>query len=90
MKDLINITVRIMPSGDEYDVELSVFSTGKEIVEELISSDLVLRNDPEGNPFAYELKSKARGIKIEDHKTLNDLGIRDGETLFFAGKMVAG
>ncbi len=90
MSDVINITVRIMPKGDELDVELPVFSTGKQIAEELLSSNVASRNDPEGNPLFYELISKAGNVKIEDDKSLHDLGIREGETLYFVPKMVAG
>ncbi len=32
--DVIGIVVRVMPSGDELEVELPIYSTGKEIKEE--------------------------------------------------------
>ena len=87
---VINITIRIMPKGDELDVELPEFSTGKQIAEELLSANVAPRTDPEGNPLIYELISKAGNIKIEDDKTLHDLNIGDGETLYLVPKMVAG
>ena len=90
MSDVINITVRIMPKGDELDVELPVYSTGKEITEELLTANVASRHDPEGNPLIYDLISKAGNIRIEDDKSLHDLGVRDGETLYLVPKMVAG
>ena len=79
-----------MPKGDELDVELPVFSTGRQIADELLSANVAPRTDPEGNPLIYELISKAGNVKIEDDKTLHDLNIRDGETLYLVPKMVAG
>lgn len=88
--DVINIVIRVMPSGDELDVELPRFSTGKEIIEELIAADVAPRTDPEGNPYAYELISKMSYTKIGEDKTLYDVGIKEGETLYLTPKLVAG
>lgn len=90
MSEVISITVRIMPKGDELDVELPVYSTGRQIADELLDSNVAARHDPEGNPLVYELISKAGNVRIEDDKSLHDLGIRDGETLYLVPKMVAG
>jgi len=90
MSDVINIVIRLMPSGDELDVELPVFSTGRDITEELLSANVAPRTDPEGNPYIYEIISKASSVKIDEDKTLYDVGIREGETLYFVPKLVAG
>ncbi len=90
MTDSINIIIRVMPNGDELDVELPVLSTGKEIVEELLGANVAPRADGNGNPYIYELISKASNVKVEDHKTLYDIGIRDGEIIYFVPKLVAG
>ena len=90
MNDVLNIVIRLMPSGDELDVELPVFSTGREITEELLSQSIAPRTDPEGNPYVYELISKSSNVKIDEQKTLDDVGIKDGETLYFVPKLVAG
>ncbi len=79
-----------MPNGDELDVELPVLSTGKEIVEELLNANVAPRADTNGNPYIYELISKASNVKIEDHKTLYDIGIKDNEIIYFVPKLVAG
>jgi hypothetical protein len=88
--DTISIIVRVMPRGDELEVELPLFSTGKEIIEELLSAEVAPRRDPENNPYVYELISKVANTKISDNKTLFDVGIRNGETLYLAPKLVAG
>ena len=90
MSDIINIIVRIMPSGDELDVELPRYSTGKEIIEELLSASVAPRIDPNGNPYAYDLVSKASNVRIEDSKTLDDLRIKEGDTILFIPHLVAG
>ena len=88
--DTINLIVRVMPNGDELDVELPVLSTGKEIVEELLNANVAPRQDTNGNPYIYELISKVSNVKIEEHKTLYDIGINDNEIIYFVPKLVAG
>ena len=87
MTDVINIAIRVMPKGDELEVELPVFSTGKDIIEELLNTKVVPLNDGEGNLYLYELIAKASSIKIGESKTLYDLGIREGETLYLVPKL---
>ncbi|MBK8706647.1 MAG: hypothetical protein IPN33_25760 [Saprospiraceae bacterium] len=88
--DLLNLVIRLQPSGQELDVELSKYTTGKEIVEELLRENLAPRSSAEGEPFIYELSSKTRGVTVEENKCLMDVGIVDGDTLFFVPKLVAG
>ena len=88
--DVIGIVIRVMPKGNELDVELPLFSTGKEIVDAMIQDGVAPRIDPEGNPYVYELFSKLSYTKIEDQKSLYDCGVQDGETLFLTPKLVAG
>ena len=90
MSDVINIVIRLMPSGDELDVELPVYATGKDITTELLSQDVAPQQDPEGNPYVYEIISKASNVKIDESRSLYDAGIREGETLYFVPKLVAG
>ena len=86
----INIIIRILPKGEEVDVELDVTTTGKEIISELISNGLTPKNDPEGNPYIYELISKMNNVKINEDKTLLDSGIQDGTIIYVTPKLVAG
>lgn len=90
MADIINIVVRLLPSGDELDVELPVLTTGKEIIDRLLNEDVAPRVDQDGNPYVYELVSKTQNVRLEDNKTLFDVGIRDGDTLYFVPRLVAG
>lgn len=90
MSDVVNIVIRVMPAGDELDVELPVFATGKEIIEELLSNRIAPRNDPDGNPYVYKLVSKRSNQEIKEDKTLQALDIREGETIYFVPKLVAG
>jgi uncharacterized ubiquitin-like protein YukD len=88
--DKISIIIRVMPNGDELDVELPVLSTGKEIVEELLNANFAPRNDRLEEPFTYKICSKYRGIIIDENKTLYDIGIQDGDTIFLVPKIIAG
>ncbi|MBK6622502.1 MAG: hypothetical protein IPH04_19480 [Saprospirales bacterium] len=90
MSDVVNIVIRVMPAGDELDVELPVFATGKEIIEELLSQKIAPRNDPDGNPYVYKLVSKRSNQEIKEDKTLQALDIKEGETIYFVPKLVAG
>lgn len=89
MNDVMNIGIRVMPKGDELDVELPVFSTGKDIIEELLDAGVAPRHDGEGNLYVYELISKASNLKIGESRTLSNLGIREGEVLYLVPKLVA-
>lgn len=90
MNDELNLIVRVMPGGDELDVELSRYDRGADIIEALLGEGVAPSTDPEGNPFVYELVSKASQVKIEGDKTLHDLQIREGDTLLFIPNLVAG
>jgi hypothetical protein len=60
MSESINIVIRLMPSGDELDVELPVFTTGKELVGQLLGENLAPRTDPEGNPYGQQRAPRRR------------------------------
>ena len=78
-----------MPSGDQVDVELSRFSTGKEILEGLLNEKVAPWQTPQGDPISYELISRASNVRIEENKTLNDLGILNGETILLIPRLGA-
>ena len=87
---VISLIVRLLPSGDELDVELPLYSTGKEIVNELLDAEVAPKFDPQGNPYIYKLISKATGKEIVPEKTLHSLTIREGDTLLLTPQLVAG
>lgn len=90
MSDYIKIIVRVMPGGEQLDVELPRFSTGLEILEGLLEQDVAPRQTRNGEPLFYELISKTGNVRIEDNKTLHDLGIHDGETILLVPDLIAG
>ncbi|WP_157974522.1 EsaB/YukD family protein [Lewinella sp. IMCC34183] len=90
MSDFLNIVVRVMPGGEQLDVELPRFTTGLEILEGLLSENVAPRQTQQGEPLFYELISKTGNVRIEDHKTLHDLGIQSGETILLVPDLVAG
>ena len=86
----IELTVRVQPSGDEVSIIVDPYTSGKEIKRELTAQDIAATTDNQGNPIVYKLISKSSNQVIDDHKTLDDMGIRNGETLFMVPDMVAG
>jgi len=90
MDSTIELTVRVQPTNDEVTVELDMYTSGKEIKKALISQDIAPSTDNQGNPIVYQLISKSSNKVIDDHKTLDDLGIREGETLFMIPAIAAG
>ncbi|MCB0631642.1 MAG: hypothetical protein R2824_36200 [Saprospiraceae bacterium] len=86
----IELTVRVQPSGDEVTIELDVYTSGKEIKKELVAQDIAPSTDNQGNPIVYKLISKSSNKVIDDHKTLDDMEIQEGETLFMVPDLVAG
>ena len=91
MSDILSITVRIMPSAEEFAVELPRFSTGREIREELLNANVAPRSSPQGEPYVYELVIKATNLRLEESKTLSDSGVQHGDIiLFIPNHLVAG
>ncbi len=86
----IELTVRVQPSGDEVTIELDIYTSGKEIKNELIAQDIAPSSDSQGNRIVYKLFSKSTNKVDDDHKTLDDMEIREGETLFMVPDLVAG
>jgi len=87
--ETLDLIIRIQPEGQEFDIELPAYTTGKEIVEELLDEGLAPRHDPERQPYVYDLISKKEG-KIGEDKTLHDMGIRAGDTLYLSPRLNAG
>jgi len=90
MSAIFNVVLRVMPRGDEFDVELPSGSTAQEIIDEMIKAEIVPFLDPEGKPYVYELISKEGSGVIPKSKSLLDCGVKEGDTLYFVPKIVAG
>ena len=81
-----------MPSGDELEVELPIYSTGKEITDELLNAEVAPRVGPEGNPYIYDLVLRDGGIfkRISSNNTLWDYQVSSGDLFFFSPRLVPG
>lgn len=86
----IELTVRIQPTGDEVSLVLEPYTSGKEIKKALIAEEVAPSSNSDGSPIIYKLISKSSNLEISDNKTLDDLGIREGETLFMIPEIAAG
>ena len=86
------VTVRILPSGDEFEMELPADSTGKIIKQELLSHPEldIPRFDNEGNKHSFKLVAKQAGREIGDDQTIYECGVNNGETLLLKPGIVAG
>jgi uncharacterized ubiquitin-like protein YukD len=86
------VVVRILPAGEEVDMELPATTTGKLIKDSLLGHpDLnIPKFDPEGGPITYQLTSKNAGTQITDNKTLHECGVNNGDTLMLSPILKAG
>ena len=89
MSDTLEIIVRVMPGGEQVDVELSRFSTGREILSGLLDGGVAPRQAQTGEPLSYELISKSN-VRIDEDKTLHDLGIKRGEIIMLVPELTPG
>jgi uncharacterized ubiquitin-like protein YukD len=87
---IVTIIVRIMPQAEDLEIELPLYTTGKQIVEELLSQQIIPRNDEAGNPIVYELVSKKVGKKLMPEDRLADLNVPNGDTLLLTHKAYTG
>ncbi|MBK8193656.1 MAG: GTP-binding protein [Lewinellaceae bacterium] len=83
ISELINIVIRVMPNGDELDVELPGLALGSEIITELLAAKVAPRVDPNGVPIQYDLVSKTIGKKMPPNQTVFDFGVKEGDVLYF-------
>ncbi len=89
-ENTINLIVRILPSGEELDVELPLYTTVKEIIDELLNEGMVPRTNPQGDPYTYEMALKGSQTQVMQEKTLFDIGIKNGDTMLLMPRLVAG
>jgi len=87
-----SVIVRILPRGEEVDMELPATSTGKVIKESLLDHEElhIPKYDEEGSQYSYKLVSKGSGKEISDAVTLYEAGVKDGDTLLLMPTIIAG
>jgi len=86
----ILITIRVMPNGDEVEVDLPLNTSGKKIKSELMNAGVIQQRGSDGHPLVYKLIAKNTNNTLDDHKTLGDLGVQSGDTLILVPDLVAG
>lgn len=89
MSDILNLTIKILPSGDEIEVELSAYTTARELLEELAENNIISRTDANGNPVSHQLTRERTNRPIGD-KTLLDHQVEKGETLYCVPELIHG
>ncbi|MBK7334926.1 MAG: hypothetical protein IPJ00_01650 [Saprospirales bacterium] len=77
----LTILIRISPTGEELDVVMSAYATGDEIINELIGHGAIRAANAQDGPANYCLIRKKDATSIALRKTLQELGVEDGETL---------
>jgi len=88
----IQVVVREVMSGIEFDMDLPVTTTAGEIIEAAINDPSlnIPKTDPAGQPYIFELKCKETGGSIAENMSLSSAGVRNGNTLLFIPKLIAG
>lgn len=87
----IEVVIRTLPNGDEYDIELALDSTGSEILSALMDGDVIPRTDEQGNAYQYQIIDKKGGnVEIGPNETIGDKGVQNSSTLVIMPKLVAG
>jgi len=88
--DVINILVCEVLNSMEYEIELSMYSTGAEIINALVEEGVAPRESSNGNTYQYSLIHQLTNNRLSLNKTLHDFGVRDGDRLFLIPLMEAG
>ena len=78
--DVIEVTVKISPSGDEFPMEIYTDSTGNEIIETLIEAEEITPSKVDGTPQLYNIAIKGGG-QLALSKTVQAAGVRSGDKL---------
>lgn len=84
----IRLTIKILPSGEEVDIDLPITSTPKEIIAELIRHNLAPASDSSGNEINYSLSGNNRALGEDE--TIEEAGLKEGDSLLMIPKIVAG
>ena len=86
----ITVTLRVMPKGDEVDIEVAdPTSTFGELKKMLFEQGVAPASAPDGIPYAYEFISKNTNLRHKDEESVLSTA-EDGEIILFVPKLVAG
>ena len=90
MASTIKLIIRVLPNNEDVDVDVPLDATAKDIIDTLLDSDIGQRHDNSGTPITYNLTPKGKNIVIEEHQTLEEAGIQEGDILLMTPVFVAG
>lgn len=87
----IQFKVRIVHTGKEVTISMEGNKTGAELLRQLLRQPglNLTKVDGEGNPVLYKLASKATG-QVVDKKSLDEAGVKTGDTLILTQELIAG
>lgn len=86
----LEVTIRTMPIGEEFDARIPEYTTGRELLDLLLNEGNIPRSDPGDNPYSYNLIIKRLNMQIQKDKSLGDLGVQDGDTIIIQAELIAG
>jgi len=87
------VYVRVMPAGNEAELELPAHATGEMIISSIINDPdfEATKIDPTtGDPYIWKIRSKGMGSEIPNNKSLYESGVKNGDTLVISPTLVAG
>lgn len=87
MSDTLTLTIQIIPSGEELEVQLSAHTTATELIGELINNGVVPKTDLNGSLIAYELVQQRNGDAFSGNKSLLHLGVQQQGILLCRPKL---
>jgi hypothetical protein len=85
----IHVTVRT-PGGERLEIEAPRSMTAEELLHELLDELWLPRRDAEEQPVAYRLESINLAQELDPDRTLDELGISDGDRLILIPRVTAG
>lgn len=85
----VNIIIRILPQADEVEVSLPLTITSKELIEQLLNSDLGIRRKDNDNEIIYQLIPKVSSIPLNKNDTLFEANVKEGDVILMIPPLFA-
>jgi hypothetical protein len=89
-KETINLVVKLILKGEEYEIEAPYDIKSNELKESLIDELKIDETDTNGNQYEWKMIALNSGIIIKDELTLRECNLKDGEVIIFSVDLVAG
>ena len=78
-KETVNLVVKLILKGEEYEIEAPYDIKSNELKESLIEELKIERTDSEGNQYEWKMIALNSGIIIKDELTLRECNLKDGK-----------